>query len=240
MRVCVIGNSHTACIKLAWDNWGREQFKNSELTFYATRGARIGTLYAKDGALHSDEEEVRKNLGISSCGRTNVVLDEYDVCVLVGATPRLEEFVAGAVRQSRFYSEAVLERAWRCPMDKSLAKKLLNEIRKLSAIPVVALAKPNLAGEKDCKEIDRDAVERAGELMHEKCLALGADLLLQPDRTVRDLIYTDPGFARGSRRLIRSGNERGEQDFGEDDVTHMNESFGRECLNEFMAMHASS
>src|ERR1700748_2002214 len=82
--ICVIGNSHTAAFKQAWDNRAPAVADGVSLTFFAARSQYLDTLVYEPGAFVSRDPELSERLRLTSGGKDRIDLADYDAFVLIG------------------------------------------------------------------------------------------------------------------------------------------------------------
>ena len=90
-RLCIIGNSHVACIKLALDD--RPELAPA-IDFFAASANRISRLgLAKGHLLRTGNARILKQMRAVSAGRGQIDLREYDAFALVGVGFEYRDFV---------------------------------------------------------------------------------------------------------------------------------------------------
>jgi hypothetical protein len=82
MRIAVIGNSHAAGLKRAWDVLAPE-FPATELVFFVAPGKRIADLTRQGDRLVATTDDLRQRL-ILSAGVPDLLLADYDSVLLYG------------------------------------------------------------------------------------------------------------------------------------------------------------
>jgi hypothetical protein len=81
IRLCLIGNSHLAALKLAWDRIGN-QFDDIELRFFGSYSDSLKELRVKERHLVAQSKRVRMNMVMTSGGLSKIAIDDYDIFVL--------------------------------------------------------------------------------------------------------------------------------------------------------------
>lgn len=228
MKICVIGNSHVACLKQAYDEGGYD----FEIDFFASAANTCEHVKNVEGNLAASSEFTKKSFALSSGGLDSIRLEAYDAIVVHGLFPyemNLNNKYA-AERSPTFYSKAVIDE-----LDlarKSVAMKIASEIRKTSKRLVVCSARPYLARQADSKpgNYERRALLRDYMLTH-PCIGLSSQkniaVFFQPEETVVDATYTDPKYNQGAKR----GDDR-YPEFKNGDLVHMNSDYGHAYLRE--------
>ncbi len=225
-RVCVIGNSHTACLKLAWDEL-RPRLANIDLTFFAARKAGMKDLHSTpDGVMVPMSKRLSRALMHTSGGQSVIDLRRYDSVMLVGLTAGYPKY--------GYFTHAVACQAMLDHIPTTPAYEMVRKIRDVSDIPIFLahqpLHKEAEAGDEDDK-LPMRSMESDGLLPYRKVVeaindglfrGLRAKLLGQPAQTITKCFYTKSEYGIGSVRLdLGDGGEE-----SEDDRAHMNTRFG--------------
>jgi hypothetical protein len=218
-RVCVIGNSHAACFKLAWDTL-QDRYPNETLTFFAARGFRIAALEPRDGQLFPTSEQLLRTVTHTSGGRRTIDPNAYDVLLIIGLN-------AGYPQTFGHYSYAVARQALLDQTPSSMAVDLIQKVRQVSDIPILLAHQPlprhdeNAGGQTDPEPYRRIIKALNDEILRDQ----GAILLEQPASTRTHCFFTRPEFAVGSKRLD-IGDQWSYDAHREDQRTHMNANYG--------------
>lgn len=86
-KLCVIGNSHVACLKAALSEEPSLEH-DIEYTFFASRGKRIRGLTVEGLSLVASDERLRSALEFTSGGKSAINLDHYDGMLLYSGRSR--------------------------------------------------------------------------------------------------------------------------------------------------------
>jgi len=237
MKICVIGNSHTASLKLGWDEIAAANPK-IKVTFFAGRGKITDDLQVKSGLLKrkiliSGSPRLKRSLEFTSGGKDSINFADYDVCVIHGMIrfSRYDRRISGAVH------EAIMQRT----VIGSLATNIAKKVRECSDIPLWISHQP----------VQR---MRDGELVtslenYTSYDAVLADIkaafpvkdvnfLKQSRDTLESEIATKAEFSQGSVRLD-VGDKHSNKPHDLEDYVHMNGAFGIRVLeNIFKAVGA--
>jgi hypothetical protein len=81
-RICFIGNSHLAAVKLGWDAVQRD-YPGIEADFFGAPTRQFENIAVEDGLLVAKAAEAERFLRSTSGGRASAALLDYDVVVLV-------------------------------------------------------------------------------------------------------------------------------------------------------------
>jgi hypothetical protein len=225
-RVCVIGNSHTACLKLAWDDL-KVRFPSISLTFFAARKSGVSELQpTPDGVLVPTSKRLSQALMHTSGGQSVIDLRRYDLVLVVGLT-------SGYPRYG-YFSHAVARQAMLDHIPTTAAFETVQKIRSVSDIPIFLAHQPLFKendGDQDDEGIPILSKESDGLMPYRRIIeaindglfrGLGARFLDQPAQTITKCFYTRSEYGTNSVRLdLGDGNEE-----SDDDRTHMNARFG--------------
>ena len=225
LKICIIGSSHTASLKLGWD-LVRDQFSNHELVFFGSLGKTLRHLRAKDGKLVSVNEALTKNLAYTSGGFTEIDVGEYDAVVLYGLILKLP-------RLRRGISKAVMQETMKDISETGLTLKIATRLRKLGDKRFWIASNP---------------LEIAPGGVHDPEPYYSYDVLLaelqrvfpvpdvtflsQPAETIGPDLRAPSRFGSGSVRLLPPKAGAISNVHPEGEVLHMNGEFGRFWLLE--------
>lgn len=91
-RICILGNSHTACLKLAEDEGRPAGLPPTD--WFAASANRVGGLRCEDGrALVAEDPATSAQFAAVSGGRTRIELADYDAFALVGVCFQPRDFL---------------------------------------------------------------------------------------------------------------------------------------------------
>jgi hypothetical protein len=225
-QVCVSGNSHAACMKLAWNRL-ETRFPNIGITFFAVRRAGMSALQpTPDGVLVPMSQRVSLALTHTSGGSSVIDLKRYDVVLLVGLTACYPKFGC--------YTYAVARQAMLDHIPTTLAYETVQKIRSVSGVPIFLAHEPlRVEGTETDEDSDVIALRARGDgfvpyrrmidaINEELFSGLEARCLPQPAQTITKCFYTRSEYGVGSVRLdLGDGQEE-----NEDDRSHMNQRFG--------------
>lgn len=234
LRIALIGTSHAAAFKSAWDA-GHEAWPGVTLTFFAARNGgpgHIGLLTPRDGKLVAGHPHLAQSLRVTSGGDDRVDPADFDAILLVGFGPR-----PPLLPPLSPYSEAVREEIYAASRRTSPLATMLKKIRAIAPeVPVFAAAPPLAAVPPGWAKPKAERYQAAFETMsREVGIPLGIRLLPQPYRTILADRWTDPGYTRGSLRLRIDPKAPKAEPHPDDDRTHMNAAYGKLALAEALA-----
>lgn len=244
-RLCVVGNSHIAALKLAFDrarDAGGSVLESAEITFFGAPRDGLRHVTQEDGVIHPGRKGVRENFLRISGGMDQIRLADFDAFLLVGlnvsikrllrfylthAWPQLSGRAGKVVVHPRFAQEFLAER-----YADTLMVDLAAKIRSAVDRPVFAVAEPHwsAAARHAAKgpNYGWDAAISAGDAPALAQAFLGAvtqalqphvQFLPQPPETVEASILTRDEFNSGASKLITG-------DGGQTDASHMNAAYG--------------
>lgn len=247
LRLCVIGNSHLAAIKLGWDAAQEAQLPlttNIAPVFFGAPRDGMRHVRLQEGCLIPLRKDITDNFRQLSGGQDRIPLADFDAFLLVGLNVSIKRIMrfykthvwaglagsAGKVMVSaQFAAEFLTERYG----DTRLAE-IARTLRAATDRPILALAEPHWASwvrmAHEGPDYGWDAAIRAGDgpaigamFARTAAAALGPDAVFvpQPPRTIEDGIVTAAAFNKGASKLI--GGEGGGTD-----ASHMNGAYGLE------------
>ena len=230
MKICIIGNSHVAALKLAWENhFDKRCKKDNDITFFASRGKSLRSLKLENNKLIPDSEHLKKNLRATSGGKSFIDLASYDVFLLYGLGVR--PYYASNL----FYSKAVIDDSIKDYYFSTLAVKILKMIksnpRKKVYIGHNPMPNKNPYTVTQFRESRNGHYQRGMFLVNERFFgALGTELLKQPNKTISSCgMHTSTMYGKGALRLYDG------KPFPQTDNSHMNEDFGKIWLDQFLS-----
>jgi hypothetical protein len=229
-RICILGNSHIACLKAGWDAFAdRPPYR---LTFFGSPGAGMLELGLKNGKLVPTSDRLKNDLRLTSGGRKAVQLADFDAFLLVGLGMHIPA-------RDRRLSQAVLGASLRDTLDATLMTRLARSIRTASAAPVYVAPTPFKTRAAQRRRLVNALPPPA---MAKALTALYADLdlrfLPQPKATLKDDWATRDEFVKDAPRLESANGGQGGQ-FGAEQEVHMNAHYGRIYLESFFQSLAS-
>lgn len=230
-RVCVLGNSHGASIKLGWELLC-DQFDNVEFTFFLAQGQNMRFLEVEKSqqgtvALRPVREEIAEIFQVTSGGRSEIELQDYDLFLFYGlgvSCPALDHRLSGAVRQTAI-SDAVR---------LSITYKILSEARNYIDKPVFVAHEPLASRQLGIdKAFSIEGKYIGYEMVHENLQSelnqLDAVLLRQPVETIGDGLVTKTEYCKGSVRL-NIKKDAADRSHPPNDIFHMNVQYGKKFL----------
>lgn len=227
MKIAVLGNSHSICIKQGWDRL-RGQLDGVEMTFFASEGASLDGLRCEGGALVATNAKLQEALHYSSGGISEIVAGSYDVfltCGLGRAFPRVPAHLSSAVRNLCLQDWA----------EASLIATVSAMLRTLTPAPIYAIHVPAAAA--GFSRPDAPVSAPYDERFQQAAIAfdrIGVCLLPQPASTLEQNGFTKPEFAVGSTRWTVFGNKPPKL-YPATDIVHMNADFGEIVMRAFFA-----
>ncbi|MEJ5992463.1 hypothetical protein WG902_20855 [Ramlibacter sp. PS3R-8] len=224
MRICVLGNSHVASLKLGLEKLpgGRQKFT---MEFFASRASAMEGLRLENKRLVPRNENLARAISHTSGGKREVVLDDYDAFLVYGLGFRLP------VVETQL-SAAVQRQACRDTAVGTLNFHLCSLLRQATNKPVYVGHDPQEAEGRKRRAVNR-SLPYGGVYDLTKDALRGEDLRLvqQPRRTFANDWFTRPEFSAGSTRLD-IGDAKSNELHKDVDNKHMNGDFGRIWLEE--------
>ena len=228
MRICVLGDSHTACINHGWQRC-KSEFPGIELIFFASRNHGLSGLSLEGQILSTNSEILRRHLEFTSGGLSEVNLPQYDGVFLVGLDFSIPTLSVG-------YSKSCYDSVCSDVYSRTLSCRIASDIREASKAPVVVMHTPQLAQ-------DLSRVRPIGSLGYTSIIErftsatcnLSLNFLRQPDSTLDSNWFTRSELSGGSRRLD-IGDAKSNHEHPKEDRVHMNVDFGEIMVRNFLAL----
>lgn len=251
-RVCVIGNSHIAAIKQAWDILSPE-YPELEMAFFASGGMRLKALKAIDGKLIPSTKYLANRV-YSNTGANSIDPNQYDMFILAALGYGLTQIIFTAIDyrsdsmntgQSSYkhlVSDECFKEAAIGKLDSMAVTSVLRELRSLSDKPIVLLAQPLPSARK----LHRDKTGHFKDLLNygDKLMDIWKDygrklskeydvkIIYQPEVTVKEKFFTRGKFSGGvhlSKKLDDYTRPAPKAD-----MHHMNADFGKLMIKSAM------
>jgi hypothetical protein len=234
-RICVIGDSSVAALKVAWDAIGAEM-PDVALTFFAAPGKTIAGLVVDGGTLAAGSDVLREHLIAKSGGADRIDPAGFDAYVLSGMA--LNAFPIARVRADfpgQDMTAGVVVAAASARVADTIHGQTVQKLRACTKSPFVMLPRPFrvIDPQKDFwKKLARtNNGSHIGQLFESGCARFAAQrngrFVPQPRETVgKTGVDTRPRFARGVARFF---------DGAGDDLTHMNGDYGAVVLRAALA-----
>lgn len=92
-RVCIIGNSALACIKLAWDQAMTADVPSTSMTFFGSSQYSVDCLQLVGRRLVPTEEKVAAQFAMTSGGSREIELDRFDHFIVYGVSFEYRDFL---------------------------------------------------------------------------------------------------------------------------------------------------
>jgi hypothetical protein len=242
-RICVIGNSHVGCLKLAW-NQACEQHPSTKLTFFAAPGQSAKDLIVTPTKITPGTHSLRKHFAMTSKSSGEIELDEFEVFLIVGLLPTVPLAANLAlsyapdtlsdVRSDYRVSEGLfietLVHSYRATVSFQIAR-LIRTPQHRRRVYICADPLPSEQIAKAFENWSTLGTSRNGaalkQLSDQAALLAAGDefnLVRQPQSTSVNGLFTKDFYCTGSVRLDEKAHR-------ENDYFHMNTEFGLEILN---------
>lgn len=251
-RICVIGNSHIAAIKQAWDELAPDH-PGLKMSFFASGGMRLKDLKADDGKLAPSTQYLTERF-YSDTGEKAIDPSQYDVFILValgyGLTHiiftaldyRADSMNTGLSPYKHLVSDACFKEAATDKLDGMAVTSVLRELRSLTDKPVILLAQPLPSARKlyRCKTGQFKDIVNYGDKLMDIWLEYGRKLskdyrikiVYQHPVTVKERFFTRGKFSGGvhlSEKLDDYSRPAPPAD-----MHHMNTNFGKLMIKSAM------
>ena len=228
IRLCILGNSHAASLKLGWDMIAA-QYPNVEITFFANRQRSMDAFQVENSCLVPDNDALKSAIVHTSGGLTSIDMRYFDISLLYGLD--LKPYFA----PSAFFSKAFLEEVMLHHVSVSVSWGLLQKIRVISNNVVFFGHTPlNAATNNSSLQGDSSTYQKSIKLLNQYVFNdYNASIIEQPLDTIVNSSQTMSKYSTGSRRLD-IGDEISNELHVDQDIMHMNGDFGAHYLDLFL------
>lgn len=223
MKVCVIGNSHAAALRLGWKLIEAE-FPGIELCFFAVGGEGFRQLEARDGRLVPTRARLRSVLEFTSGGQDEIDPAMYDLFLLYGLG-----FAPIGIVEPQGYSMAVRDAARRDIFRRSVACHVLTLLDAVTCKPILLGHGPFSTHRTNDLTPPADLQDYRRELDWYRQFLSSVILISQPEDTMQTSCTTRSEFSKGSRKLM-TGDADDDEHHPEADTKHMNSDYGQRWL----------
>lgn len=227
IRLCIIGNSHAAALKLATDAF-RADHPEARLSFFAAPSRETSALEVTDGRYAASTPELAAQLRLTSGGHDGIAPSEYDAFLVYGFGGRGDFSDNPRLLSAAFCRAVALERVRR-----SLLPRHIAALRQLTHAPIFAALTPlpGIDGIRKPRRLMRYKAEMA-MVQAQICDPHGVTLCPQPPESLVKGRATRAEFAAGSQPLENAHRPTpGAHDRSE--RRHMNAAYGRLWLEHF-------
>ncbi len=229
LKICIIGNSHIATLKRAWDAGSSHENQQHKITFFGAVRDKIMGLKADAGALVADDFELAKSMEFTSGGISRIDIANYDAVLVFGLCRKVHQPVeAMDPRFSSGLKRQAISGYWE-------GRNLVRMIRRIPAARTLKVYAGHSPLEARANAIAREAgqyrefIALSNRLVFSK---FGATLLPQPAATIVGEVATAQKFSSGSLKLaVQSGTPKAHMDA---EICHMNVEFGKLWLRGFL------
>lgn len=226
LKLCILGNSHIASLKLGWEEIKLGQ-PEIQADFFAQAGNDgLATVVVKGGKLTSENKDVRKAF-VRTYGKEYLRIANYDSFLIYGARSRTYWPSGG------FFSSACLDAAISDLTRETPAQLVLNALRQETDAPIYVGHTPLLAARTVRDRTASDSYQEGIDILnHRHYINFGAEFVGQPTETMVNGRATAPEYSWGVKKLSAAvGIDDAVSDLN--DNTHMNATFGALWLQKF-------
>jgi len=194
MKVCILGDSHVACLMHGWELI-KEDYDQVAITFFAYGGFDLpDSLKVKDRYLVPDNDKIKKFIAFCSGGLEYIAIDSCDHFLISGLGLRITH------PTWVYYSTQVQEQSLRDDIAECLAWKLFKKIRSITDQTIYLGHCPLLATETPSKERDDlEPYHNRIAWVNEKLLKdHNVTMPIQPIETIVNGFETGLEYSKGS------------------------------------------
>lgn len=231
MKVCILGNSHIACVKHAWDAVA-ERYPEVDIVFFGSSANTLEYARADQGLLLPGTEQVARSWALTSGGSKDLAFERFDHVVIHGVLPFLTVWnrLFRWVKKNRGASRAFIRDCfWR---GHELTHGVLEQVDQLDKSRVLLTPRPSPIRSGEEKPLSEAAYRELSDFLESGFQDLGYRVRPQP------LVSLTEGF-----NTLRRYNEQaiglGKRPDGltlapEGDRNHMNLQYGELYLDDLL------
>lgn len=238
LSVLVMGNSHVAAVKAAWDRVHADYAPDIELTFFASSASTMLDTLVNGRCLLPKTQQVRKSWEITSGGAVEIDFNQYDVVFIHGPFERLS-FNSQQLRKlnkAGFFSQRFTDQA--LLYSRPLAAHLAAVTKACFNGPIIVSSRPNHGEQpsQESKSVDREKVSRNYRRLTQRiagaCEREGLIYMPQPLDTLKDMSTTWFKFAEKAIGLGNTPKKEGVLYAEKGDQQHMNALYGEVVIKQ--------
>ncbi len=227
-RICVIGDSHVAALKLGWETL-RMEHSGLQLDFYAAPKPHMGAFAAEDAKLVATSATLKKFLEHTAEGRFTID-GSYALYLVCGigagieaAAPAVKRLVRRNAPQGGKISDDLLRRGMARQMRDNEACVFLEKLRSITEAPIGLIARPFKSTGKFAAQLRAKGEEQRVADFYADCFEhvirkrARARFLSQPVETLGEgpLSTADRFFRRPARIAVQGAENDGSHANGE-------------------------
>lgn len=240
MRICIIGNSHLAALKLAWQQLSPEH-QAMEVVFFGARAAAMAHLAIQNNCLVPTNPETEHDMRFTSGGQHTIDLSGFDAVWLYGLAcdvnlfiPTLTTHQIGRFTDTdrNFLSRACFTQLCGDRLQRGLLYKLTRLVRQISDLPLYVSPSPfpsqdcvhepsgkwNALSTNDGSVIQSGYYDGIRTALHD----YNTVFIPQPNDSIVNFLFTDAKYTKDSVRLTEGLSTK----HAHDDYAHMNQAYG--------------
>ena len=240
MKICIMGNSHLAALKLAWQQLSAE-YSSIELVFFGARASAMAHLDVQNNCLVSTHPETEHDMQFTSGGQNAIDLSSFDAVWLYGLACDVNLFIPTLTTHQlesltdinrKFLSRACFTQLCRDRLQHGILYKLTRLVRQISDLPVYVSPSPfpsrtcvddpsekwNALSANDGSVIQSSYYDGIITALND----YNTVFIPQPNDSIVDFLFTAPQYAKDSIRLTEGLSTK----HAHDDYVHMNQAYG--------------
>lgn len=230
MNICLLGNSHIACVKNAWDSMS-STYNLDTITFFGSHADTLLNTISYKNKLLPTNNQVQNSFNMTSNGKTEIDFSLYDICVVHGILPPLRGWynLSEDFKKNTFYSQAFYSACIK--HYNPIVKHLIKEITSSTTIPVIFTPKPHTALQENKLVISNDDFQYLCNFMASGFKAIGLHYIPQPRETLIDFFYTKIEYNKDGLGLGRIPTKEMKLTPA-NNYRHMNTAYGEAYLKQ--------
>lgn len=257
MRVCILGSSHLAALKRAWDVGDASNFEVIQPTFLGSHTDSLKKVHCVAGRFHTDDPQVRRSLAMTSgLPDPELSIGDFDAFFVHALfNPNwITPYTLRAIRHAKSHgmlSSGLVRAVSQEILSRSGMIHMVRVIRTASDVPIVVSPQPYLSQavltspDKGPAYASLEQLEdytgpnftdAFGDVLRAQGLKSGFSVLPQPLETIVMPCFSAHEFCVGSVRLTSNLDI----EHPDDDFSHMNSAYGALVLRQLAAHFADA
>lgn len=238
MKVCIVGNSHIACVKKAWDSSEASLSEKFTLTFFGSHADTLLNTTSDEYGIYPSTEQVCNSFKLTSGGHDHISFDKYDALVLHGFSPSFRNYLS----LSNYLEKHSVTSRFRdeCFFNISLTMGKMIESALKSKLPVYITPRPCVSYNKQEEIVEKDKIS---EEVYGKVMSFVKDgfksksliYIPQPVETLMYYNFTNKKYNEAGIGLGAVPKNDNSHVLSSSNLTHMNELYGKVYLESLFS-----
>lgn len=250
-KICILGNSHMACIKNAWKKDESELKEGFEIDFFGATGDILKHIKLDGMILLPTSKTSLKHINITSQGKKNIDLNSYNFFFIAGCGYGIQSLIYilrendllefdRTSKHKQMISKSCFVQSAKDIIENSTALYLYRLLSKKISPEKIFIVEQPYPSENILKRISerhkfmldlsfKNFIRDLYYKLKEDLTGKGINLRQQPSFLMADDFFTQKIYSRGSKRLVYEDEEHSHKDH-----FHMNDDFGKYILDDML------